>query len=65
MVPYEWGLGAHFGDLIDLEHEMGQWLPVFRLMTSVITSWLFVTIWSIRVADVFAILYSQLFDKLG
>ena len=67
MISFEWGLGARFGGLIDLEHEMGQWLPVLRSgsLTSVITSGLFVNAWSIRVADVFAILSSQLFDKLG
>ena len=51
---YEWVLGSHFGSLIDLEQEMGQWSLMLRsgTLTSVITSGLFVYIWSIRVADV-------------
>ena len=41
---YEWVLGSHFGSLIDLEQEMGQWSLMLRsgTMTSVITSGLFV-----------------------
>ena len=52
---YEWVLGSHFGSLIDLEQEMGQWSLMLRSgkLTSVITSGLFV---SIRVADVCVIL---------
>ena len=57
---YEWVLGSHFGSLIDLEQEMGQWSFMLRsgTLTSVITSGLFVYIyiWSIRVADVCVIL---------
>ncbi len=55
---YEWVLGSHFGSLIDLEQEMGQWSLMLRsgTLTSVITSGLFVYIWSIRVADVCVIL---------
>ena len=55
---YGWVLGSHFGSLIDLEQEMGQWTLMFRsdTLTSVITSGLFVSIWSIRVADVCVIL---------
>ena len=55
---YEWVLGSHFGSLIDLEQEMGQWSLMFRssTLTSVITSVSFVYIWSIRVADVCVIL---------
>ena len=55
---YEWVLGSHFGSLIDLEQEMGQWSVMLRsgTLTSVITSGLFVHIWSIRVADVCVIL---------
>ena len=51
---YEWVLGSHFGSLIDLEQEMGQWSLMLRsgTLTSVITSGFFVYIWSIRVADV-------------
>ena len=53
-IIYEWVLGSHFGSLIDLEQEMGQWSPMLRsgTLTSVITSGLFVYIRSIRVADV-------------
>ena len=41
---YEWVLGSHFGSLIDLEQDMGQWSLILRLdtLTSVITSGLFV-----------------------
>ena len=48
----------HFGSLIDLEQEMGQWSLMLRsgTLTSAITSGLFVYIWSIRVADVCVIL---------
>ena len=55
---YGWVLGSHFGSLIDLEQEMGQWSLMFRsgTLTSVITSGLFVYIWSVRVADVCVIL---------
>ena len=55
---YEWVLGSHFGSLIDLEQEMGQWSHMLRsgTLTSVITSGLFVYIWSIRLADVCEIL---------
>ena len=55
---YEWVLGSHFGSLIYLEQEMGQWSLMLRssTLTSVITSGLFVYIWSIRVADVCVIL---------
>ena len=55
---YEWVLGSHFGSLIDLEQEMGQWSLMLwsGTLTSVITSELFVYIWSIRVADVCVIL---------
>ena len=55
---YEWVLGSQFGSLIDLEQEMGQWSLTLRsgTLTSVITSGLFVYIWSIRVADVCVIL---------
>ena len=55
---YEWVLGSHFGSLIDLEQEMGQWSLMLRsgTLTSVITSGLFVYIWSIRVADAWIIL---------
>ena len=55
---YEWVLGSHFGSLIDPEQEMGQWSLMLRsgTLTSVITSGLFVYIWSIRVADVCVIL---------
>ena len=55
---YEWVLGSHFGSVIDLEQEMGQWSLILRsgTLTSVITSGLFVYIWSIRVADVCVIL---------
>ena len=51
---YEWILGSHFGSVVDLEQEMGQWSLMLRsgTLTSVITSGLFVYIWSIRVADV-------------
>ena len=51
---YEWVLGSHFGSLIDLKQEMGQWsiMLMSGTLTSVITSGLFVYIWSIRVADV-------------
>ena len=40
---YEWVLGSHFGSLIDLEQEMGQWSLMLRsgILTSVITSGLF------------------------
>ena len=55
---YEWVLGSHFGSKIDLEQEMGQWSLMLRsgTLTSVITSGLFVYIWSIRVADAWIIL---------
>ena len=55
---YEWVLGSHFGSLIDPEKEMGQWSLMLRsgTLTSVITSGLFVYIWSIRVTDVCVIL---------
>ena len=60
---YEWVLGSHFGSLIDLEQEMGQWSLMLKsaTLTSVITSGLFyiyiyIYIWSIRVADVCVIL---------
>ena len=55
---YEWVLGSHFGRLIDLEQEMGQWSLMLRsgTLTPVITSGLIVYIWSIRVADVCVIL---------
>ena len=45
---YEWVLGSHFGSLIDLEQEMGQWSLMLRsgTLTSVITSGLFVYKWS-------------------
>ena len=44
---YEWVLGSHFGSLIDLEQEIGQWLLMLRsgTLTSVITSRLFVYIY--------------------
>ena len=40
---YEWVLGSHFGRLIDLEQEMGQWSLMLRsgTLTSVNTSGLF------------------------
>ena len=56
---YEWVLGSHFGSLIDLEQEMGQWSLMLKsaTLTSVITSGLlYIYIWSIRVADVCVIL---------
>ena len=55
---YEWVLGSHFGSLIDLEQDMGQWSLMLRsgTLTSVIMSGLFVYIWSIRVADIYVIL---------
>ena len=47
---YEWVLGSHFGSLIDLEQEMGQWSLMLRsgTMTSVITSGLFVYIYMVN-----------------
>ena len=46
---YEWVWGSHFGSLIDLEQEMGQWSLMFRssTLTSVITSGLFVYIYMV------------------
>ena len=47
---YQWVLGSHFGNLIDLEQEMGQWSLMLRsgTMTSVITSGLFIYIYMVN-----------------
>ena len=47
---YEWVLGSHFGSLMDLEQEMGQWSLMLRsgTLTSVITSGLFVYIYMVN-----------------
>ena len=46
---YEWILGSHFGSVVDLEQEMGQWSLMLRsgTLTSVITSGLFVYIYMV------------------
>ena len=63
---YKWVLGSHFGSLIDLEQEMGQWSLMLRsgTLTSVITSGLFVYIWLIRVADVWVILVGDVTSRV-
>ena len=53
---YEWVLGSHFGSLIDLEQEMGQWSHVQVRYTDLGDYVWVVYIWSIRVADVCVIL---------
>ena len=59
---YEWVLGSHLGSLIDLEQDMAGWSLMLRsgTLTSVITSVLFVYIWSIRVTDVCVVLVGDL-----
>ena len=53
---YGWVLGSHFGSLIDLEQEMGQWSHVQVRYTDLGDYVWVVYIWSIRVADVCVIL---------
>ena len=59
---YQWVLGSHFGSLIELVQETGQWSHMLRsgTLTSAITSGLFVYILSIRVANVRVIVESFL-----
>ena len=59
---YKWVLGSHFGSLIGPEQGLGQWSLMLRsgTLSLVITSGLFMYIWSIRVADVCVILGGDL-----